>query len=366
MPAEHGYAARAAVHLGDDALVAAAAGAADEWASTGGYARAVWIIEALAEHASDVALDELDELARRARSAGLRARSEALLRTLAGERGITRDDLAGALVPRLGIGSAFGDEGHVLALDGEELVLVLPNGQRAREPRGDAAGKAFIALAKKARTTLSRQRARLEGAMLEGRTWPASSFTALALHPVLGTLARRLVWIAESNGRARAVRVAEDGSLADVVDTHVALDPSTSLHVAHPIELAEDVARFRALMADYRVVEPFPQLARELFAASEADRSLEGEHVVSAERLAGVARRAWTAGEVEEGGYIHVLSRTVRGATATMSLDPGLAVGSWASSAPQTIRITLSVPAVACPVLYSEVRRDHAAIAARG
>jgi hypothetical protein len=117
-------------------------------------------------------------------------------------------------------------------------------------------------------------------------------------------------------------------------------------------------------MQDYELIEPFQQLARDVFVSGDDDTTLTLESV-QPERLAGIARRGWSAGEIEDGGLIHYLSRTVRGSTCTMALEPGLLVGSWSSSEPQTLRCSLSKGARSSraeAILYSEVRRDLSAL----
>jgi hypothetical protein len=368
---EHGYIARAAVHLGDDTLLTELADLAEEWASGGGYARAVWIVEALALRKTNMtALAELDHIDRRARSWGLRHAACWRLRQIAEERGVSREDLGDALVSDLGIGKAWGDAGHTLALDGDQLVLVDKSGARSQKPSGEAGQKAFGVLRKDLRTIYSRQKARLETAMLDGRQWSAASFATLVAHPLLGQLARRLVWMVTTNDSSRAIRVAEDRSFADVDDNELRLDeePSTGgtpvVHVAHPVDLGADLPRWVTRMHEYKLIEPFPQLSREVFTPSAAESADPlAIAAVPPERLAGVARgRGWSAGEIEDGGRIHYLSRTVRGSTCTMSLDPGLLVGSWSSSEPQSVSCSFSKSVRSQPVLYSEVRRDLAAL----
>ncbi|CAN5921711.1 hypothetical protein BH11MYX4_BH11MYX4_22220 [soil metagenome] len=356
-PREHGYIVRAAVHLGDDALVAELAGHAEEWGSNAGYARAVWIAEALAVRGSTLALGELDHLARRARSWSLRLHASGLLNGVAEARGIAREELSDRLVPELGIGKPWGESGHVLDLDGERLVLVAPNGARLAEPTETNARPAFRALAKEARTVLSRVRSRFESAMLDGRTWTAASFAMMGAHPVLGRIARRLVWVMTDQGTAHALRLAEDGSLADVNDNASGpVRDSSTFHIAHPVELGLALSRWRAIMHDYELIEPFAQVAREAFVSG--TDALLPLSAVAADRLAGVARRGWVADGVEDGGRIMSLSRSIRGTTATLALEPGLHVGGWSSSEPQDVTPSLARPPLDCPVLFSEVVRD--------
>lgn len=369
---EHGYAARYAIHLGDDDLIAEVADLAAEWGSSGGYARAIWVVDALAENASSMlALSELDHL-RRARSWSLAFHARSKLHRVAESRGMTTDELADVLVPDLGLGKPWSsgltppptEEGYRLVLANDQLALEAPSGQRLQKPSAREAQAAFGALAKQVRTALGRQRTRLESAMLDGRVWRQETFASLIAHPLLGPLARRLVWIMKSASHSPIdVRVAEDGSLADRSDTTIKLDAGSTFTIAHPVELGERIDEWRIRMAEYELIEPISQLGREVFTPEkDAKTSLALEAKVDAKRLAGIARRGWSAGEVEEGGYIHTLTRTVRDASATLILTPGLLVGAWSSSEPQEVTVDLSKMPQQCPVLYSEVRRDLALV----
>jgi hypothetical protein len=72
-------------------------------------------------------------------------------------------------------------------------------------------------------------------------------------------LARGIVW---RSGSA-VFRLAEDGTFADDHDATVTLGQDAEITVAHPVDLHEaQIARFRALFADYEVVPPIDQLGR--------------------------------------------------------------------------------------------------------
>jgi hypothetical protein len=105
----------------------------------------------------------------------------------------------------------------------------------------------------------SAQAARMEEAMLAGRDFPEEIFRAVVLpHPVLGTLARRLVW---RDARGLFFRVAEDGSFASADDT--VTDVRAPVRIADPNAMTEgDRLRWSEVMASYEIVQPFAQLGR--------------------------------------------------------------------------------------------------------
>ncbi len=109
------------------------------------------------------------------------------------------------------------------------------------------------------------------------------------------------MWVAESDKGVTTFRVAEDGTFADVHDAAFVLGESDEVTVAHPITMSEeDRTAWRTRFADYRLVQPFPQLGRELFSVSASEI---GEHAIdraigiqtSRGRLFQLGRRGWRA-----------------------------------------------------------------------
>jgi hypothetical protein len=109
---------------------------------------------------------------------------------------------------------------------------------------------------------------RLERAMADGRTWSVAEFQRyLVAHPLLGELARRLVWQADGT----AFRIAEDGTFADVEDDAVELHDDARLRLSHPVLLGDSLPAWVRLLADYEVLQPFDQLGRPVNAATPAE-----------------------------------------------------------------------------------------------
>lgn len=89
-------------------------------------------------------------------------------------------------------------------------------------------------------------------------------------------LARGVVWIARGPGGARPFRVAEDKTFADQQDDAIDLDGAESVQIAHPLVLGPaSIARFSQLFADYRLIQPFPQLAREMVSLTKDESEKE-------------------------------------------------------------------------------------------
>jgi hypothetical protein len=109
-----------------------------------------------------------------------------------------------------------------------------------------------------------------ERALATGRTWDAERFEGrIVRHPLLVSVAQRLVF---ASGEC-LFRVAEDRTFADATDSAVRLSPGDRVSVAHPIHMPPvALERFRALFADYEIIQPFPQLERTTFRFTDAER----------------------------------------------------------------------------------------------
>jgi hypothetical protein len=113
---------------------------------------------------------------------------------------------------------------------------------------------------------------------------------------------RRLVWgvFDEDDVLQDTFRVCEDGRQAGVDDGGFTLPAEGRVGLVHPLHLA-DAARagWSRLLADYRIIQPFPQLGR---AVARPTPSEAGESVLrrwagrqaAVGSLLGLERRGWT------------------------------------------------------------------------
>jgi len=154
------------------------------------------------------------------------------------------------------------------------------------------------------------QAARLEQAMIAGRRWPLADFERVLVgHPVLRHLARLLVWGAWEAGDAPAVtfRLTDEGDLADEADRPVTLDRAPLVGVAHPVHLGRALAAWTEIVADYQLVQPFPQVARPVYAIGPDQRearaitAFAGIQVPAPALIGTLERRGWTPGAYESG-----------------------------------------------------------------
>jgi hypothetical protein len=253
------------------------------WAAERQRLRAVVGLECLKAIGSDLALMQLGALSRKVRYRTVREKAEELLAEVAGERGLSHEQLEDRFVPDLELdrtGSRTFDFGPrqfrmVLAPDFKPLLRDGAGKLRADLPRpgvkddrskADAAVQTWRLLKKQLREALKVQTERLERAMIESRRWTAGDFEKfLVNHPLLGNLARLLLWgTFEQEGKLTAsFRLTEEKEYADAKDRCFKLDRSAAVGLVHPLYLSEqERAAWGDILGDYGIIQPFAQLSR--------------------------------------------------------------------------------------------------------
>jgi len=356
--------------LGDDVCVRRLAPRIRAWPGEGAHARAATGLDVLLGIGTDVALMHLHHIAERSAFRGLREHASSKIAALAEARGLTPIELADRLVPDLGL-----DEDGSLELDlgtrrfrvgfdesltpfvrdtSGEVRPDLPKPSRTDDPeKAKAAAQRWRGLKEDARTIAAQQVARLELAMVDRRRWALSTFrTFLVEHPLVGHLTRRVLWGTYAGGEdvsakpKQLFRVDADRSFSDASDAPITLDDDAWVGVVHPLELSSaEVERFAQVFADYELVQPFPQLARETYALppEEADgfacHRVDGVKVPTA-RLFGLQRRGWRRGPPQDGGVIQWLERALPGSpqVAILYLSPGIVAADASLVPEQTLR----------------------------
>ncbi|MER5865029.1 DUF4132 domain-containing protein [Kitasatospora sp. NPDC002040] len=350
-PAKDSWAVRALGWLGDDGTVRRLTPVLRNWPGEGAHHRAAEGLEVLADIGTDVALMHLHGIAQRVKFKALKARAQEKIAEVAAGLGLSAEQLADRLVPDLGLdaqGSTVIDYGprrftvgfdeqlkpYVLDQDGKRRKDLPAPGARDDAELAPAERKRFAGLKKDVRTVASDQVRRLEAAMVEQRSWTASEFLQLFVgHPLLWHLVRRLVWLADSDGRTVAFRVAEDRTLAGVEDEALTLPEDALVRLAHPLHLDGQLAAWSELFADYEILQPFPQLGRAVHSLTgpEADGArlerFEGIKVPTV-KLLGLQRRGWERGEPQDAGVERWISRRLgSGRYLVLAPEHGIAVG---------------------------------------
>ncbi|MEV6344676.1 DUF4132 domain-containing protein [Actinoplanes sp. NPDC051851] len=361
------------------------------WPGESAHARATAGVRVLAGIGTELALRHLNTIAERSRFATIKTAATYRLAEVAEALGLGTGQLADRLVPDLGLAGdgsltleygprrftvGFDEQMRPYVLDavGRRLTSLPRPGARDDAALAPAAHARFTALKKDARAVAVEQIGRLERAMVAGRRWSLPDFHRyLVDHPLLRHLSRRLLWshhVPGSPGAPGCFRVAEDGSPADVDDETVELAETGLIGLVHPIELdAETLARWSGLFADYEILQPFPQLAREtgtLTAEEAASRELtrfRGRPVPTGAVL-GLERRGWRRESAGDNGVQSAVGVSYADAAFSLDLDPGIVAGMVEINPEQTLgRVLLQAPAGTTlgdltPVTVSELLRD--------
>ncbi|NKE63926.1 DUF4132 domain-containing protein, partial [Lentzea sp. PSKA42] len=347
-PSKEGWALTALGWFGDDSTVRALSPLIRVWPGESQHARAVTGLDVLADIGTEVALSHLNSIAEKVKFKGLKTRAQEKVAQIAAELGLSRDQLADRLVPRLGLDDEaslvidYGPRRFTVGFDEQLKPYVLdPDGKRRKDlpkpgakddqERAPLEHKRFTALKKDVRTVASDQIHRLERAMVDQRTWTAGEFhTVLAGHPLLWHIVRRLVWI---TGTGLSFRLAEDRTLADSGDDEFTLPEGSTVRVAHPVDLQDTAEAWGEVFADYEILQPFPQLDRPLHIVP-ADEELlphlakycDVPHPIG--KILSLTKKGWVRGEPQDGGVECWITRPLpSGGALVASLDPGIAVG---------------------------------------
>lgn len=114
---------------------------------------------------------------------------------------------------------------------------------------------------------------RLQSVYLEDRRWPADLWRERYLdHPLVRTLARRLIWWVEGEDGS-AVAALPGEAILDLAGRPVPLEGAT-IRLWHPIEASvEEIRGWRDRLEALEVTQPFAQAWREIYALTDAERA---------------------------------------------------------------------------------------------
>ncbi|QFG20439.1 DUF4132 domain-containing protein [Actinomadura sp. WMMB 499] len=312
-PAGGEFVLSALARCGDGAAVGLLGPLLPHWSPDDEWRRVSLGMRVLAAIGGEEAAVHLHDLARSPHR-GVRYHAWRHLEAVAADLDLTADRIADRLVPSLGLDASgtldldYGPRRFTVGFDeqlrpfvtGEDgrLRKALPKPAARDDPaRAAAARERFTALKRDVRGVAREQLDRLEAAMLDGRRWvPADFREHLAGHPLLRHIVRRLVWRIVDGP---AFRIAEDGTFAGVDDDAVAVPDAAEIALVHPVTLgADEAGAWAALLADYEILQPFPQLGRPVVALTGAEREsdrlarLEGA-VLPAAAVRALLRGGW-------------------------------------------------------------------------
>ncbi|HWS39036.1 MAG TPA: DUF4132 domain-containing protein [Actinoplanes sp.] len=345
MPPAESWALLAQAHLGDDATMDVLAPQVRSWPARSRHARAVDGFAVLATVGTDAALRHLLAIETNMVGGPTNERCLVYLAQAAAVRGLSVTQLADRLTITHGLDAGvvvdYGPRSFPVIAD-EHLVAQVVNAAGrvlARPPKPGvkdtrpAAYPEFLQFKKDLRATATAQAVRLEKDMLDRRVRPARDVAGVLLpHPVLGRIARRLLW-GEFDGRrlVRALRIAEDGSLADRHDDVAQVDPGAAMGIVHPADLGGELGAWAQIFADYEIVAPFPQLGRAHVTVPGDAAVLPGFGPLDADQLLGLMRNGWHGNgyHIRSGIHDRIGHRLPGGLFLLAELSPGMPTSAY-------------------------------------
>ncbi|PRY43920.1 DUF4132 domain-containing protein [Umezawaea tangerina] len=234
----------------------------------------------LARLSGEAVLAELARLATRLTYKGTLKLVDAALEAKAAELGLRREEIEELAVPSYGLTGVgrstvvLGEATAEVAVVGSTAVLGWRSaaGKPVKSPpasvKRDHAEelKALKATVKDVDKMLTAQVERLDRQFLAQRRWPFTVWRERYLdHPLVGTIARRLLWTVD--GVACAFT---DGELRDLAG-----EPVTGGEVAlwHPIgHPTAEVLAWRDRLEEHGITQPFKQAHREVYLLTDAER----------------------------------------------------------------------------------------------
>ncbi|MEU8431603.1 DUF4132 domain-containing protein [Streptomyces sp. NPDC029216] len=239
-------------------------------------------VTALARIDSEAALAELARLATRTTYKGTLKLLNTALDTRAAALGLSREEIEELAVPAYGLtevgrcATQLGDNTALLEIEGAKAVLrwrsatgkeikSVPAAVRRDHPDELKELKAAV---KDIDKMLGAQTERLDRQFLARRTWSYAAWRDRYLdHPLVGTLARRLLWTVDGTPVGFA-----DGALRTLTDDTV--EHGTEVTLWHPVgrEPAEVVA-WRDWLERHAITQPFKQAHREVYLLTDAERT---------------------------------------------------------------------------------------------
>ncbi|WP_344507600.1 DUF4132 domain-containing protein [Dactylosporangium maewongense] len=354
MQAADAWVVLAQAHVGDDTTMDVLAPLVRSWPPRSRYARAIDGLAVLATVGTDVALRHLLAIEENMSGGPTNDRATAYLTQAAARRGLSVTQVADRLAITHGLDTGvtfdYGPRTFTVVADEHLTAFALDeSGTRLARPPKPGAGdtnpeayEQFLQYKKDLRATAVAQTARLQRDMLARRLRPARDVREVLLpHPILGPLARRLLWGEyDAAGRlARALRVAEDGSFADIDDATASTDGM--LGIVHPADLGGDLKRWARIVADYELLPAFPQLGRPVVLLTEAQRaatSLAGFRPVASDRIVALLDRGgWQGDGLSQRPHTQLARALPGGLALVAEISPGLTRYSMGNPAEQRI-----------------------------
>lgn len=117
---------------------------------------------------------------------------------------------------------------------------------------------------------LPAQKDRIDSLFLLQKSWPISQWSERYLeHPLVGTIARRVVWCVDGTPV-----IFHDGTLKDVDGIPVNYGKTAEITLWHPVERSvEEIISWRRRLEEWNITQPFKQVYREVYLLTDAEQN---------------------------------------------------------------------------------------------
>lgn len=120
------------------------------------------------------------------------------------------------------------------------------------------------------------QRDRIDSLFLAQKQWKLPIWRERYIdHPLVGVLGRRLIWHFQEEGQEPIAAIWNEGGWIDGTGRSLGtFSDATTVQLWHPIQKpVEEVVRWRTLLEQTRIVQPFKQAHREVYILTDAERT---------------------------------------------------------------------------------------------
>jgi hypothetical protein len=351
-------------------------------------------INVLSEVPGPAAITQLGRLRLLVKYATARRLVEKALAAAARRAGVTSDEIEEMSVPSYGLernGVARRELGTdvvaEIAIADDEATLAFrgANGKPFKSVPASVKHDHATVLAELRRTVkeinqvLPAQRLRLENLMITGRELSLEQWRTRYLeHPLIGDMARRLIWSVTASGATTRV-MSIDGRSVDVQGTAVDVADDARVALFHPLRATpNETLAWRRRLESRELTQPFKQAHREIYVITDAERVTAtysnrfAGHILRQHQLAALCRdRGWQYRL--QGGFDSANNPFLRIPGTKMTVElwteaphdneaPTSGAGIYLHVATDQVRFSEGGEAVPVaqvpPLLFSEVMRD--------
>lgn len=319
----------AAIH-GSQSIIDDYVYAIKDWADNMRGAIAADAVRALALNGSSKALMIVDNMSRKFKNKQVKNAAIDALNKAAYALGITKEELSDKIVPDLGFDDKmcrtfdFGPRQFQVYLTpaleieifcGDKKVKSLPKPGASDDAELSAKATAdFKEMKKQMKNVITSQKDRLEYVLLCDRKWTAENWTKLFVkNPIMHCFAVGLIWgVYKDDKLETCFRYLDDGSFTTSDEDEYEIPEGAQIGLVHPIELSsEEKAAWVEQLSDYEIKQPFPQMSREIYEATEEELQqdkitrFDGMTMGNLALLGRMLKAGWEKGMAEDAGCFY-------------------------------------------------------------